>query len=222
MPTAPVHEVVHEFDKFDLAAFSAEAARFGQDRFGFVVTPNVDHLVRLHEDAAFRDCYQDAAYVLLDSRVVARLIRIMKGVRVPVCPGSDVTLALLAQGAQSGDRIIFIGGSAEQSASIAARFQLANVRHHNPPMGFITDRDAVERCLEFIEGASPFRFCWQLSVSHEPTPVMMKGIAITSTTTIQWQRRRSIQRQLAARSPCWPAALPSCAVAARKSNRAAS
>jgi exopolysaccharide biosynthesis WecB/TagA/CpsF family protein len=160
MPTAPLHEVVHEFDKFDLAAFSAEAARFGQDRFGYVVTPNVDHLVRLHEDAAFRDCYQDAAYVLLDSRVVARLIRILKGVRVPVCPGSDVTLALLARGAQSADRIVFIGGSAEQSASIAARFQLANVRHHNPPMGFIIDPDAVERCLEFIEGASPFRFCF--------------------------------------------------------------
>jgi exopolysaccharide biosynthesis WecB/TagA/CpsF family protein len=160
MPTAPVHEVVHEFDTFDLASFAAEAARFGQDRYGYVVTPNVDHLVRYHEDAGFRACYQDATYVLLDSRVAAPLIRILKGVRVPVCPGSDLTLALLAQRAESPDRIVFIGGSAEQSAAIAARFRLSNVRHHNPPLGFITDPDAVERCLEFIEAASPFRFCF--------------------------------------------------------------
>jgi hypothetical protein len=27
-------------------------------------------------------------------------------------------------------------------------------------MGFIADPGAVERCLEFIEGASPFRYCF--------------------------------------------------------------
>jgi exopolysaccharide biosynthesis WecB/TagA/CpsF family protein len=160
MPTAPDHEVVHEFDAFDLSAFAAEAARFGQDRYGYVVTPNVDHLVRYHEDAAFRGCYHEAAYVLLDSRVAARLISVLKGLTVPVCPGSDLTLALLTHGTVSPDRIVFIGGSAEQSAAIAARFRLLNVRHHNPPMGFITDPEALERCLEFIEGASPFRFCF--------------------------------------------------------------
>jgi len=160
MLNAPVHQVVHEFDTFDLASFAAEAARFGQDRYGYVVTPNVDHLVRYHEDPAFRACYQDATYVLLDSRVAARLIRILKGVRVPVCPGSDLTLALLAQRASCGNRMVFIGGSAEQSAAIAARFGLSNVRHHNPPMGFITHPDAIVRCLEFIEAASPFRFCF--------------------------------------------------------------
>lgn len=160
MPTAPVHEVVHEFDPFDLPAFTREAARFGQDRYGYVVTPNIDHLVRYHEDAAFRDCYRDAAYVLLDSRVAARLIRVLKGVSVPVCPGSDLTLALLAQAAKPSDRMVFIGGSAAQCAAIAARFGLTNVRHHNPPMAFIGDPVAVARCLEFIEGASPFRFCF--------------------------------------------------------------
>jgi exopolysaccharide biosynthesis WecB/TagA/CpsF family protein len=160
MPTAPVHEIVHEFDAFDVAAFAAEAARFGQDRYGYVVTPNVDHLVRYHEDAAFRECYGEAAYVLLDSRVAARLMRVLKGVSVPVCPGSDLTLALLAQVAQPSDRIVFIGGNTADSIAIAARFGLANVRHHNPPMGFIADPGAVERCLEFIETASPFRFCF--------------------------------------------------------------
>jgi exopolysaccharide biosynthesis WecB/TagA/CpsF family protein len=160
MPTAPVQEVVHEFDPFDLAAFTREAARFGQDRYGYVVTPNVDHLVRYHEDAGFRACYRDAAYVLLDSRVAAGLIRALKAVSVPVCPGSDLTLALLAQAARPADRIVFIGGSAGQCAGISARFRLTNVRHHNPPMGFINDPEAVARCLEFIEGASPFRFCF--------------------------------------------------------------
>ena len=180
MPTAPVHEVVHEFDPFDLADFTREAARFRQDRYGYVVTPNVDHLVRYHEDAAFRDCYRHAAYVLLDSRVAARLIRALKGVSVPVCPGSDLTLALLAKAAKPSDRIVFIGGSAAQSAAISARFGLTNVRHHNPPMGFIGDPEAVARCLEFIEGASPFRFCF-LAVGSPQQEALARVLGVRGT-----------------------------------------
>jgi exopolysaccharide biosynthesis WecB/TagA/CpsF family protein len=55
---------------------------------------------------------------------------------------------------------VVIGGSTEQAGQIAAKYGLTNVRHHNPPMGFIKDPAAVEACLQFVESASPFRFCF--------------------------------------------------------------
>lgn len=125
-----------------------------------MVTPNVDHLLRYYDDLSFRSLYQSAAYVLLDSRVVALAMRVLKGVRFAVCPGSDLTVELLRQVARSTDRVVLIGGSDSQAKAIGARFGLADVRHHNPPMGFIGDAEATETCLRFIEAQGPFRFCF--------------------------------------------------------------
>jgi exopolysaccharide biosynthesis WecB/TagA/CpsF family protein len=159
-PASSTVAKVHEIDDFDLESFLPIAAGFGQDRYGFVVTPNIDHMIRFHEDAQFRDCYQAASFVLLDSRFAAGLVMLFKGVKLPVCTGSDLTLALLSRTVQPSDRIVLIGGSEEQAAQITARFGLANVRHYNPPMGFIKDPAAVEECLQFIEASGPFRFCF--------------------------------------------------------------
>lgn len=152
--------LIHEVDDYDLESFMPLAANFGQERFGYVVTPNVDHLVRYCEDATFREHYRRAAYVLLDSRFAALMLRILKGVRLRVCTGSDLTAALFSRVAASTDRIVLIGGTREQANAIEKLYGLHNVRHHNPPMGFANDPAALDECLRFIEAQSPFRFCF--------------------------------------------------------------
>jgi exopolysaccharide biosynthesis WecB/TagA/CpsF family protein len=156
----PARPIVCEIDDFDLPGFSAVAAEFGFQRYGYVVTPNVDHLLRYYDDLSFRALYQSAAYVLLDSRVVALAMRVLKHVRFAVCPGSDLTADLLERVASPTDRIVLVGGSDSHARAVAARFELADIRHHNPPMGFIGDAQATETCLRFIEEQSPFRFCF--------------------------------------------------------------
>jgi exopolysaccharide biosynthesis WecB/TagA/CpsF family protein len=158
--TVILREVVHVIDDFGLPEFTAVASSFGHERFGYVVTPNVDHLIRYYEDPTFRAQYRAADFILMDSRFAARLVRLLKGVRLPVCTGSDLTAQLLAKIVQPADRIVMIGGSDEQAQQISAKYGLANLRHHNPPMGFIKEPAAVEECLKFIESASPFRFCF--------------------------------------------------------------
>ena len=158
--TVILREVVHVIDDFGLPEFTAIATNYGQDRFGYVVTPNVDHLIRYYEDPTFRAQYRAADFILMDSRFAARLVRLLKGVRLPVCTGSDLTAQLLAKVVQPSDRIVMIGGSDEQAQQISAKYGLSNLRHHNPPMGFIKDPAAVEDCLKFIESVSPFRFCF--------------------------------------------------------------
>jgi N-acetylglucosaminyldiphosphoundecaprenol N-acetyl-beta-D-mannosaminyltransferase len=146
-------------DNYDLTAFTAIAAQFGLESFGYVVTPNVDHVIRYHDDESFRESYAHADYVLLDSRLLAYLLRLTKGVNPRVCTGSDLTAQLLSMAAP-GDRIVLIGASAQQAERLRTDHGLRNLMHYQPPMGFIRDPQAVEVCLQFIEAHSPFRFCF--------------------------------------------------------------
>lgn len=151
---------VCQLDDFDLPGFTRLAADFGDQQYGFVVTPNVDHLIRLKEDSAFRTLYADAGFVLLDSRFLANILRFTRGLRFPVCCGSDLTSSLFANVIQPDDHIILIGGSLEQARQIRERFHLQHLSHFNPPMGFIRDPLMIEACLRFVEDKSPFRFCF--------------------------------------------------------------
>ena len=146
-------------DDYDVDAFATLAAHFGQDRYGYAVTPNADHLIRWHQDATFRDYYADATYALMDSRIIGGLLSTPDGARAHVCPGSDLTERLLDSVVAADDRIVLIGSEDSQASRLVERYGLKNLHHFNPPMGFADDPEAVEACLRFIESHSPFRFC---------------------------------------------------------------
>jgi N-acetylglucosaminyldiphosphoundecaprenol N-acetyl-beta-D-mannosaminyltransferase len=146
-------------DNYDLDSFAKVAAGFGQEGFGYVVTPNADHLIRWHLEESFRRYYSDASFILLDSRFLALLFRSMNGERSSVCPGSDLTERLLSRVISPQDRVVLIGAEACQARTLEARYGLRNLHHFNPPQGFANDQAAIEECLAYIERQSPFRFC---------------------------------------------------------------
>jgi exopolysaccharide biosynthesis WecB/TagA/CpsF family protein len=146
-------------DNYELADFTGVAAGFGSSRYGYVVTPNTDHLIRLHRDPSFRAIYAEASYVLLDSRFLAHLLRLTRRLRLPVCTGSDLTTKLFTEVIHPDDDLVLIGASSDQASRLRRRFGLTHLAHFNPPMGFINDPQAVEACLRFIEANSPFRYC---------------------------------------------------------------
>jgi exopolysaccharide biosynthesis WecB/TagA/CpsF family protein len=144
-----------------------------------VVTPNVDHLVRYCEDPTFRSLYRCAEYTLLDSRVLALAIRLLRRQRLGVCTGSDLTAELLGRIAAPADCIVVIGGSEPQARRLARRYGL-QVHHHDPPMGFIDDAAATEACLRFIEAHSPFRFCF-LAVGSPQQELLAQRLQVRGT-----------------------------------------
>lgn len=136
------------------AAVALLAARPADASFAYLVTPNADHLVRLaREPARYGPLYRDAAWRLLDSRVVARLARGMGLAVPPVVPGSDLTARLLAEAIAPTDRIAILGGTAATAARLRARYGLQSLAHHEPPMGFDADPAAMEAALGFVERA---------------------------------------------------------------------
>jgi exopolysaccharide biosynthesis WecB/TagA/CpsF family protein len=151
--------IVLELDNQDLGQFVQTATDFGVGRFGYVVTPNADHMIRYHDDPGFRAMYADADFVLSDSRFISHLLALTTRQRIPVCAGSELTAQLVEHVIRPDDRLVIIGGSAEQVDTLRRKYRLANVWHMNPPMGFINNPAAVAEVLEFVEAHSPFRFC---------------------------------------------------------------
>ena len=148
-----------DFADLDINAAAAMlAARPAGAPFAYLVTPNADHLVRRARDPArYGPLYRDAAWRLLDSRVVARLARLLGLKAPPVVPGSDLTARLLAGAIDPDTPLVMLGGSRATAAAIVARYGLRTLHHHDPPMGFDTDPAAFEAALRFVE-ASAARF----------------------------------------------------------------
>jgi N-acetylglucosaminyldiphosphoundecaprenol N-acetyl-beta-D-mannosaminyltransferase len=145
------------FARCDLAeALDWVLDRSRQRGFGYVVTPNVDHVVRLcrADDPALWRIYEEADLRLCDSRILARLAR-WSGLDLPVVAGSDLTARLLSRPLPAGTRIALIGGSAAQFDWLRAARPEAEHFHHQPPMGLRADTAAQAEAAAFIESARP-------------------------------------------------------------------
>jgi exopolysaccharide biosynthesis WecB/TagA/CpsF family protein len=140
------------FDQLDMDAVAALLrGRPADVPFAYLVTPNVDHVVRLskldHDSPEWR-AYAEADWTLCDSRVLARLAA-LQGRRLPVVPGSDLTARLLREIAAPGDRICLIGGQAGDPQSLALLRPDIEIVQHIPPMGLHVDEAARTAAARF-------------------------------------------------------------------------
>jgi exopolysaccharide biosynthesis WecB/TagA/CpsF family protein len=157
------------------------AARPADAPFAAVVTPNADHLVRLSRNPGLATLYRGAGLTLLDSRVVAKLGKMLGLAVPPVVTGSDLTAALFASVIRPGDRVAVIGGQAEAVAMLAARHGLTEVVHHNPPMGFEHDAEAFSRAVDAVRAARA-RFVF-LAVGSPRQEKLAHAVAKTGDAT---------------------------------------
>lgn len=145
------------FDALDLSgALSTLAARDPAAPFAHVVTPNADHWIRLQDRPELRPLYDTAWLSLCDSRIL-RLLAARRGVRLELAPGSDLTQQLFDRVIRPDTPVTVIGGTDTVVEALRARYALARLAHHNPPMGFIRDPAAVAAAVGFVR-AHPARF----------------------------------------------------------------
>jgi len=127
----------------------------GQDGFRYVVTPNVDHVVRLASTPQLAGCYDKAWLSLCDSRPVSWLARMMPTLSLPRVTGSDLTAGLFAEVIAAGDRVALIAPNEEVVQRMRAAYPALDLVAHVPPMGFADDAAEVTRCIDFILAAQP-------------------------------------------------------------------
>lgn len=128
-------------------------------RFRYVVTPNVDHMVRLHRgDPAWRTAFAAAEAAadlcLNDSRILQKLAR-QSGLDLSLVPGSDLTRVLLEAGLPVGTRVALIGGSDSEVDWLRAQLPRATVTQFQPPMGVLRNPAAQQAIVDYVEAERP-------------------------------------------------------------------
>ena len=162
MPTDRIEFLGVEFDQLTEQQVLDRLRSVTADTpFGYIVTPNVDHIVRLDREAA--DPVIDAAYAraelcVCDSRVLALLAR-LRGVSLPVVTGSDLTAATAGESG-SGGRSRCRGGRQSRTwwrdcRSVIRRSSSSNISRRWACGGTLPHRQRRRRSSPKPNAASP-------------------------------------------------------------------
>jgi N-acetylglucosaminyldiphosphoundecaprenol N-acetyl-beta-D-mannosaminyltransferase len=127
----------------------------------YVVTPNVDHIVKLEKDGELQDAYRRASLVVADGWPIVAAARLL-GFHVPErVAGSDLVPALLAAGGDGGPLCVFLLGAApgvgaRAVSQIEKRWPGVCVcGHYSPPIGFENDSEENAEIVRRINEARP-------------------------------------------------------------------
>lgn len=137
--------------------------RFAQRRGFALATINLDHLVKLRDDVAFRVAYAAQDFVVADGNPIVWLSR-LAGRPVALIPGSEAILPLARVAANQGVKVALFGAS-EPVLDAAKTYLEAEVRDLDvvcaiaPAMGFDPESELAEAMLGEIADSGA-RLCF--------------------------------------------------------------
>lgn len=118
-------------------------------RFRYVVTPNVDHVVRLNREPSLRPFYDGAWLALCDSKPILLLAH-MRLLKMTHVTGSDLTVALFRTVLRKGDGITLIVADRKVGEDVRAAYPDVEIHIHVPPMGLRDNPQAQAECVDFV------------------------------------------------------------------------
>ena len=125
--------------------------------FRYIVTPNVDHIVRLSkEPEIFGPLYEASWLSVCDSRILELLAK-FSGIPLHAVPGSDLTAQLFDNVIGKDETITVIGADDGIITDLRKLYGIRNINHHQPPMGMRHKPEAVAATAEFIAN-NPARY----------------------------------------------------------------
>lgn len=123
---------------------------------GVVITPNVDHLVKLQKDKEFYEVYKKAEWVICDSKILYMLSKLLKNPLPEAIPGSSFFTAFYEYHQNDPNCKIFLLGAAEGIA-IKAMERINQkvgrnivVGAHSPSYGFEKKPEECEKLVHII------------------------------------------------------------------------
>lgn len=126
----------------------------------YIVTPNLDHIVKLEEDKEFANVYSNADLILTDGKPLVWISRFLKNPIKEKISGSDYFPHLCEMCANEGYSI-FILGAADGVAEKAANNLCAKINNlkiagtYSPPFGFEKDEKELNKIKNIIKDKKP-------------------------------------------------------------------
>lgn len=126
----------------------------------YILTPNVDHIIKLQKDELFREIYDNADLVVTDG---TPLMWIAESTGEPIrekIPGSDMLPRVCEEAAKRGLSVFICGadkGVAKEAANrLKARYKGLKVAGtYSPPFGFEKDEALSKKVIDYINDKKP-------------------------------------------------------------------
>jgi exopolysaccharide biosynthesis WecB/TagA/CpsF family protein len=149
-----------------IALLNIEVDNFTMDEFlshlqeGIVVTPNVDHLMKLQKDESFYEIYRRATHKVLDSRVIYYLLKLTNSPIKGVIPGSELLPAFYSFHRNNPNIRIFLLGGMNRTAEKAKAVINKKVNReivtgaYSPSYGFEQKPEENSQIIEMINNSN--------------------------------------------------------------------
>ena len=128
-----------------------------------LATLNLDHLVKIGSNPAFRQAYAEQSHVTADGNPIVWLCG-MAGQEVELIPGSELIAPVAEMAARSGFPVALLGATKEALAGAARGLQdrfpeIEIAAQIAPPMGFDPDGPGADEAIAALN-ASGARICF--------------------------------------------------------------
>lgn len=136
-----------------------QADLLSQLNMGVLITPNLDHLIKLQKDKEFYEAYRRAEWVVCDSRILYFLSKLLKRPFPEAIPGSSFFTAFYEYHKDDPNCRIFLLGAREGIAKKA--MERINERvgcqivvgGHSPSFGFEKNEKECEALVDIVNNS---------------------------------------------------------------------
>ncbi|WP_195951622.1 WecB/TagA/CpsF family glycosyltransferase [Clostridium saudiense] len=126
----------------------------------YVVTPNVDHIVKLEKDTDFQKVYENADLILTDGMPLIWISKIKRNPIKEKISGSDLFPKICGLAAKKGYKVFLLGAAEGVAAKAAENLKekysdLNVVGTYSPSYGFENNEKEIEKIISEINNVKP-------------------------------------------------------------------
>lgn len=126
----------------------------------YVVTPNVDHIVKLETDKEFQEVYREADLILTDGMPLIWISKLKKNPIKEKVSGSDLFPEVCKLAADKGYKVFLLGAAegvaAKAAENLKGKYKGLNVvGTYSPSYGFERKKDEIQEIIKMINEVKP-------------------------------------------------------------------
>ena len=126
----------------------------------YVVTPNIDHIVKLESDKEFQEVYKEADLILTDGMPLIWISKLKKNPIKEKVSGSDLFPEVCKLAANKGYKVFLLGAAEGVAAKAAENLKLKYkglniVGTYSPSYGFEKNEYEIQQIIKMIKEVKP-------------------------------------------------------------------
>ena len=126
----------------------------------YVVTPNIDHIVKLETDKEFQEVYKEADLILTDGMPLIWISKLKKNPIKEKVSGSDLFPEVCKLAANKGYKVFLLGAAEGVAAKAAENLKLKYkglniVGTYSPSYGFEKNEYEIQQIIKMIKEVKP-------------------------------------------------------------------